>query len=274
MTEDKKQELPMSRTKMNQDVYKEIYKDDETEFSRETYRKESKINDLFKEDNLDDTFELDFSDMEQRKKRDKIAIESFIDVNKPVKAEKVDPRASLDEYFMAEQEPVMTGEPLISYDDSLENETDQEIDEELNAILEQKYQELSELRDSLEKAKVEVTDDHSKTIDTEMINALLNPEPLGKEELLGDQEVETEELEDFIINSLIDNINGPQKEVEKPATQELTSEQLFELTSTLSVEGLSEIEDSIKRNNQIIKGLILFLIVIICILVYLFISGS
>lgn len=279
MTENKNQDLSMSRAKLNQDVYKEIYKDDETEFGRETYRKENKINALFKEENLDDTFELKFSDMEAIKKRDQISIETYIDLDRADRPEKIDPTASLDEYFSAnieevEEVPTITEKPV-------EEETS--IEDELNQLLESKFKELDDLKTNLEdsKAKLEsIEEDYTPTVDTDLINVLLSPQPISKEELLGDQEVETEELEDFIINSLIDNINGNNNSNEKVAvdsfteTNELPNEKLFELTSTLSVEGLSEIEESIQRNNRIIKILIVILIVIIFVLGYYFISGS
>jgi len=320
MTENKQEQIT-SRAKMNQGVYKEIYKDDETEFSRETYRKESKINALFKDDSLEDTFVLEFADIEESKNRSKVSIESFLDFEtnkddyeeflreseragsfaKPKKVEYV------NEYIEPiEQEDVV--EELIQETEVVEEliqpdpqsapkevsselaqlRTNLELKDSENVLEDLFDDEVVEYDSKIDTAMLndlyspeptsndiyQTSETSEPEVDTAVINELLDPTPISKEELAGDLEIETEELEDFIITSLIENINGKDQtaKVTKNTDFDLPND-LFELTSTLSVEGLNEIEESIKRNNRLIKYLIVVFVVIVFVLSYIVITS-
>jgi hypothetical protein len=401
MTEKNQQDLSMSRAKLNQDVYKDLYQEDDTGLRRENYKKESKINALFNDDKLDDTFVLEFDDILTKRSRDDIMIDTFLDydakrseyeeylkqhtnfeyskmvedveITQNLQLEEVEQKKSVSiedepslnvEYIVDEFDTDVFIAPLDDYQaiensnafvqdvnpldtaalelndtvyevpvfeentelpfeiptDDLDEDTElpfeiplEQIEEaikpevvqteSLKAIgneaetlsekLEQQFQELVELKKNFELTKSDFElnaeidefnnqlfsdlEEDEPGVDTAVINELLNPVPISTEELLGDKEVDTAELNDVIISTLIDNINGKQEEEPVPnfadTSQMLTEEQLFELTSTLSVEGLNEIEESIRRNNRLMKVLIIIVVVFIFILAYILVTS-
>ena len=351
------EEVTLSRTKLNQDMYSEIYKDDETEFSRETYRKENKISSLFNDDiNIDETLELKFEKIDEVKRRSDLTIESFLDLeanreeykslfkqNQLLKTFEKPKPETIDYEEMISQIKT-TGEFKINnfrdeevivddFSKTVELEVFNEVSTSLNDTIERKYRELNELKRNLEDetepfivesikenniAKADISDEELEyyqnksmfekegfdtntpikqlvtrpseiEVDTDIINQVLNPSVDDQKNLFSDLlDDEGNHEDEGVLTSLIDNINSnhtSKTEVDKKTlatalkvdpyferTYDLNDD-LFDITSTLSIEGLSEIEESIKKNNRLIKILLGIFLIITLILSYLLVTN-